>query len=85
MSDVLLAEQFNLGMAKARLQAYLGTKERLKTERLNDKLGDKKEVMTKTFYGNEASFFMRGFVIMREVNKLARERSAVSVTFEVEN
>jgi len=38
--------------------------------------------ITKTFFGKDADFFIGKSIIIKDVTKLDRERSAVKVTFE---
>jgi len=44
-----------------------------------------KQTLTKTFFGKEANFFIGKFVKISEIKELDRERSAIKITFEVEN
>jgi len=42
-----------------------------------------KQTITKTFFNEEADFFIGKFVKISEIKELDRERSAVEITFEV--
>lgn len=40
------------------------------------------QTITKKFYGEDAEFFMKGKVTIKEIKELSRERSVVEITFE---
>lgn len=41
--------------------------------------------LTKEFFGEDADFFIGKFVKISEIKEIDRERSAIEITFEVEN
>lgn len=43
-----------------------------------------KQIITKEFYGKQAEFFLNHKVRISKIEKLNRERSATTITFEVD-